>query len=115
MLFRSTGEITAYFSDVRLKTNIAPVANALEKVEALNGVTFDPNETALALGVTAGKQIGVIAQEVEAVVPELVTASAFDGYKTVKYDKLTALLIEAVKELSAKVKTLEAQLGDQGL
>lgn len=108
----ATGEITAYFSDLRLKTNIVPIADALDKVEAINGVTFDPNEAALALGVSAGTQMGVIAQEIEAVAPELVTNSAFDGYKTVKYDKLTALLIEAVKELSAKVKTLEAQLGN---
>ena len=108
----ATGEVTAYYSDLRLKTNIVPVADALEKVEAINGVTFDPNEAALALGVVPGKQMGVIAQEIEAVAPELVTDSAFAGYKTVKYDKLTALLIEAVKELSAKVKTLEAQLGN---
>jgi hypothetical protein len=58
--------------------------------------------------------MGVIAQEVEAVAPELVCDSAFAGYKTVRYDKLTALLIEAVKELSAKVKTLEAQIGTKG-
>lgn len=108
----ATGEITAYFSDLRLKTNIIPIADALEKVEAINGVTFDPNEAALALGIDARHQMGVIAQEVEAVAPELVCDSAFAGYKTVRYDKLTALLIEAVKELSAKVKTLEAQLGN---
>ncbi len=108
----ATGEVTAYYSDLRLKTNIVQIADALEKVEAINGVTFDPNETALGLGIDDRHQMGVIAQEVEAVAPELVTASAFAGYKTVRYDKLTALLIEAVKELSAKVKTLEAQLGD---
>ena len=108
----ATGDITAYYSDLRLKTNIVPIADALEKVEALNGVTFDPNEAALALGVDNKHQMGVIAQEVEVVAPELVVDSAFAGYKTVKYDKLTALLIEAVKELSAKVKTLEAQLGN---
>ena len=108
----ATGEVTAYFSDLRLKTNIVQIADALEKVEAINGVTFDPNETALALGIDDRHQMGVIAQEVEAVAPELVCDSAFAGYKTVRYDKLTALLIEAVKELSAKVKTLEAQLGN---
>jgi hypothetical protein len=108
----ATGEVTAYFSDLRLKTNIVPIADALAKVEAINGVTFDPNEAALALGIDARHQIGVIAQEVEAVAPELVCDSAFAGYKTVRYDKLTALLIEAVKELSAKVTTLEAQLGN---
>ena len=108
----ATGEVTAYYSDLRLKTNIVPIADALEKVEAINGVTFDPNEAALALGIDARHQMGVIAQEVEAVAPELVCDSAFAGYKTVRYDKLTALLIEAVKELSAKVTTLEAQLGN---
>ena len=108
----ATGEVTAYYSDLRLKTNIEPIADALAKVEAINGVTFDPNETALGLGIDARHQMGVIAQEVEAVAPELVCDSAFAGYKTVRYDKLTALLIEAVKELSAKVTTLEAQLGN---
>ena len=108
----ATGEVTAYYSDLRLKTNIVPIADALDKVEAINGVTFDPNEDALALGIDDRHQMGVIAQEIEAVAPELVCDSAFAGYKTVRYDKLTALLIEAVKELSAKVKTLEAQLGN---
>jgi hypothetical protein len=109
----ATGEVTAYYSDLRLKKNIVQIADALEKVEAINGVTFDPNEAALALGVDDTHQMGVIAQEIEAVAPELVTESAFKGYKTVKYDKLTALLIEAVKELSAKVKMLEAQVGSK--
>ena len=109
----ATGEVTAYYSDLRLKKNIVQIADALEKVEAINGVTFDPNEAALALGVDDTHQMGVIAQEIEAVAPELVTESAFKGYKTVKYDKLTALLIEAVKELSAKVKVLEAQAGSK--
>ena len=108
----ATGEVTAYYSDLRLKTNIVPIADALEKVEAINGVTFDPNDAALALGIDDRHQMGVIAQEIEAVAPELVCDSAFAGYKTVRYDKLTALLIEAVKELSAKVKTLEAQVGN---
>lgn len=105
------GEITAYASDAALKTNVEVIENALEKVEAIRGVSYDWNTDGLALGLTDAKQIGVIAQEVEAVIPELVCDSAHEGYKTVKYDKLTALLIEAVKELSAKVKTLEAQLG----
>jgi hypothetical protein len=105
------GEITAYASDAALKTNVEVIENALEKVEAIRGVSYDWNEDGLALGLTDAKQVGVIAQEVEAVIPELVCDSAHAGYKTVKYDKLTALLIEAVKELSAKVRVLEAQLG----
>ena len=105
------GEITAYASDAALKTNVEVIENALEKVEAIRGVSYDWNDDGLALGLNDTKQIGVIAQEVETVIPELVCDSAHAGYKTVKYDKLTALLIEAVKELSAKVRVLEAQLG----
>ncbi len=109
----ATGEVTAYFSDVNLKKDIVEIAGALDKVEAIRGVHYRPNETALGLGIEDKAEVGVIAQEIEAVLPELVVASALQGYKTVKYDKLTALLIEAVKELSAKVKTLEAQVGKQ--
>jgi len=109
----ATGEVTAYYSDVNLKKDIVEIAGALDKVEAIRGVHYRPNETALGLGIEDKAEVGVIAQEIEAVLPELVVASAFEGYKTVKYDKLTALLIEAVKELSAKVKTLEAQVGKQ--
>ena len=104
------GEVTAYASDAALKTNVVAIDNALSKVEAIRGVSYDWNAEGQALGLGTDKQIGVIAQEVEAVLPELVVQSAHEGYKTVKYDKLTALLIEAVKDLSAKVKTLEAQL-----
>lgn len=107
------GEVTAYASDAALKTNVVAIDNALSKVESIRGVSYDWNEAGLALGLGTDKQIGVIAQEVEAVLPELVVQSAHEGYKTVKYDKLTALLIEAVKDLSAKVKTLEAQLGSK--
>jgi predicted RecA/RadA family phage recombinase len=109
----ATGEITAYFSDERLKTNIVEIKDALAKVEAIRGVEFDPNQTALDLGVDNQRQIGVIAQEVETVMPALIAASAFEGYKTVKYDKLTALLIQAVKELSAKITELESKLTQQ--
>jgi hypothetical protein len=109
----ATGEVTAYYSDVNLKKDIVEIGNALSKVEAIRGVHYRPNETALGLGIEDKAEVGVIAQEIEAVLPELVVASAFEGYKTVKYDKLTALLIEAVKELSAEVKTLKAQVGKQ--
>jgi hypothetical protein len=109
------GEVTAYASDAALKTNVVAISDALSKVEAIRGVSYDWNEAGVALGLGTEKQIGVIAQEVEAVLPELVVQSAHEGYKTVKYDKLTALLIEAVKDLSAEVKTLKAQLGNKSL
>lgn len=104
------GEVTAYASDAALKTNVVAIDGALAKVEAIRGVTYDWNEIGQGLGLGTEPQVGVIAQEIEAVLPQLVVDSAHEGYKTVKYDKLTALLIEAVKELSGKVASLEAQL-----
>ena len=101
---RATGDVVAYYSSDRgLKDNIYPIENALEKVEALGGYEFDWNGNQ---DVYTGHDIGVIAQEVEAVLPELVQTRD-NGYKAVKYEKLTAVLIQAVKELSARLKELE--------
>jgi hypothetical protein len=105
-----TGEVTAYASDARLKTNVVAIESPLAKLEAIRGVTYNWNEKGQELGLGTEQQVGVIAQEIEAVLPQLVVESAHEGFKTVKYDKLTALLIEAVKELSSKVASLEAQL-----
>jgi hypothetical protein len=106
------GDVIAYsttISDERLKTNIVGIENAVAKVFQLNGYTFEYKAD--------GKvSAGVIAQEVEAVLPEAVTEKllplkADDGqeYKVVNYDALHGLLIEAVKELSARVEALEAK------
>ena len=87
------------FSDERLKSNIETIQGGLEKVEQLRGVTYTRDER---------DNIGVIAQEVEKVLPEIVlTADDEMGTKSVDYSRITAVLIEAVKELSAKVKYLE--------
>jgi len=110
----ATGNVTANYSDERLKDFKGTIFNALEKVNQLNGYYYTPNETALALGVDYnGVEVGVSAQEVEAVLPEIVTKSAIgDDYKTVYYEKLTPLLIEAVKELTQKVEKLELKLNE---
>jgi len=98
------GDVVAYASsDERLKDNVVEISNALDRVEKLRGVSFDWNDKQ---SVYSGHDIGVIAQDVEEVLPELVE-NRDNGYKAVKYDKLTAVLIEAVKELSARVKELE--------
>ena len=91
----ATGNVTAY-SDERLKSDITTIDNALDKVTAMRGVTFTKDGE-------AGS--GVIAQELEKIAPELV----MDGeeYKSVAYGNLVGYLIEAVKELSAKVEALE--------
>ena len=100
-----SGNVTA-FSDKRLKSDIQTLENGLEKVEQLRGVTYIRDDN-----VDGGQQIGVIAQEVEEVFPQVVlTADDERGTKSVDYGKLTGALIEAVKELSAKVKELEGRL-----
>jgi len=94
------------FSDRRLKSDIQTIENGLEKVEQLRGVTYTRDDN-----VDGGQQLGVIAQEVEEVFPQVVlTANDERGTKSVDYGRLTGALIEAVKELSAKVKELEGRL-----
>lgn len=94
-------------SDARLKKDIVEIQNALATIEKINGVQFKWNE--LANDPDKEKvQVGVIAQEVEAVAPEIVNTND-DGFKSVSYDKLVPLLIQAVKELSEKVKQLEGK------
>ena len=105
----ATNDIVAFASsDERLKENVVSIENAVEKVEAIGGYTYNwiPMEGVHVYGDM--KDVGVIAQEIEKVLPELVSDRE-NGYKAVKYDKLTAVLIEAVKELSERVKTLEGK------
>lgn len=124
--FRCTGDITAFFSDERLKTFEGKIPNALQKVNSLNGYYYKENEKAKSLGYSnKDVQVGVSAQEVEKVLPEIVTLAPIDidtdengnkvsksgeNIKTVKYEKLIPLLIEAIKELSDKLKNLETKL-----
>ena len=99
----SNGDITAFnSSDERLKDDIKLIPGALGKVEAINGVTFVWNDKSD----KEGNDVGVLAQQVEEVLPEVVVTRD-DGYKAVRYDKVIPLLVEAIKELSEKVKRLE--------
>ena len=102
--FSATGDVIAFSSsDKRLKNNIKPIKSSLEKISNLSGYSFDWNEKQDAY---SGKDYGVIAQEVEELFPEMVTTRD-NGMKAVKYDRLIPVLIEAVKELNMKIKTLE--------
>ena len=110
---RAANNITAYYSsDARLKENIINISNPLSKVKSLNGVEFDWTDKYLEEhggedGYFLRKHdIGIIAQELEKVLPEIV-ADRPDGYKAVKYDRIVALLIEAIKELSEEVERLK--------
>jgi hypothetical protein len=107
---RATNDITSFYSsDERLKENIQELDGALDKVKALRGVTFDwkelSDEEKETIHSHEGHDLGVIAQEVQAQYPELVTERGH-GHLAVDYAKLTAVLIQAVKELSAKVDGL---------
>ena len=112
-----TGDITALTSDIRLKDEISPITKALDKVKSINGFTYKHNETAkVECNIDTGDQrfAGVSAQEIQAVLPEAVKpAPSNKEYLTVQYEKLVPLLIEAVKELSAKVENLEQKLSDK--
>jgi hypothetical protein len=99
-------------SDLRYKTNIRPVYNALDKVKALRGVYFNWNKEAFPdknFGIK--DELGFIAQEIENVVPEIVTKdNTKEEYRSVKYDKLVALLVEAIKEQQIQIDSLKIEL-----
>lgn len=105
-LIRATNDVVAFYSsDKRLKDNIKPIEGALNKVCKLGGYEFDWNAKQ---DVYEGHDIGVIAQEVEAVFPELVT-DRDNGFKAVKYEKLVPALIEAIKELKNEIESLKSK------
>ena len=99
------GDITAFASsDVTLKENITPISNAVDKVRSISGNTFTWNEKSVYNG---EEGTGIIAQEIEALGLPGVTETRENGTKAVRYDRLVPLLIEAIKELSNKVESLE--------
>ncbi len=105
-----TNNITAFTSDIRLKTGIQPIENAVAKLLKLNGFTYEHNELAESLGYERNGErfSGVSAQDVKEVLPEAVKpAPANADYMTVQYEKLVPLLIEAIKELKAEIDELK--------
>ena len=113
---RASNEITAYYSsDRRLKNNITVIENALEKIRTLQGVMFDWNDDVVeSRGGVDGYFVrrhdtGIIAQDVEAVLPEVVV-DRDDGFKAVKYEKLAGLIIQAINELANEVDELKKKI-----
>jgi hypothetical protein len=103
-------DVIAYAaSDKRLKDNITPISNPIEKIQKIGGYEFDwiPTED---IHSYEGHDIGVVAQEIEEVLPELVTTRD-NGYKAVKYDKIVALLIEAIKDQQKQIEELKSKIG----
>lgn len=114
----ATGNITAYYSDKRLKTILGNIPKPLEKIEKLNGVYYTQNKLAEQFGYkNYNTQVGLIAQEVEEVLPQVVTLAPFDNeggksksgenYLTLHYEKIVPLLVECIKELKAEIELLK--------
>ena len=101
-------DVVAYASsDERYKDNIIPIRNPNEKIKQIGGYTFDWNDKHEIF--KGKKDIGVVAQEIEKVLPEIVETRD-NGYKAVKYEKIVALLIESNKELIKRVEELESKI-----
>ena len=104
------GNITAYYtSDISLKDNIRPIESAIFKVQQIRGVTFDWNEKSTELQQEKGHDVGLIAQEVEKVLPEIVQIRK-DGIMAIQYEKVVPLLVEAIKEQQNTIENLESRI-----
>jgi hypothetical protein len=101
---RVSGDVIAFHSsDKRLKDNIKPISNPLDKILKIGGYTFDWSEKQ---NMYEGQDVGVIAQEIEKVLPEVVEKRD-NGYKAVKYEKIVPLLIESIKEQQKQIEELK--------
>ena len=126
----ATGNVTAYYSDERLKTRTGDLTDALQKVNSLEGFTYVENDLAKELGYdNQDQQVGVSAQQVKKILPEAVSLAPIDvtldeetgerksksgeDYLTVDYSRLVPLLVEAIKELTDKVEVLEDKLKEK--
>jgi hypothetical protein len=101
----SVGDVVAYASDDRLKNRLENIQGALEKVKALNGFQYRWNDLAQGMGMDDNVHIGLSAQEVQKVLPEVIRPSPINNeYLTIQYEKLVPLLIEAIKELCRTIQ-----------
>ena len=106
---KATGDVVAFYSsDKNLKDNIEPITNSIDKIKKIGGYEFDWNDKQ---STYEGHDIGVIAQEIEEILPELVITRD-NGYKAVKYEKITALLIEGIKEQQSKIDEQQKQIDE---
>jgi hypothetical protein len=106
----ATNDVIAYStSDERFKDNITPISDAIDKISGIRGVEFDwkeltPEERKI-LHSNEGHDVGVIAQEIEKILPEVVTTRD-SGYKAVRYEKIIPLLIEAIKDNKKSIEEI---------
>jgi polyhydroxyalkanoate synthesis regulator phasin len=124
----ATNNITSYYSDERLKTKIADITEPLEIVGKLNGFYYIPNALARLNGIThTTQEVGLSAQDVQSVLPEIVKLAPFDlatddegnkisksgeNYLTISYERLAPVFVEAIKELKKEVAMLKQRVAD---
>jgi hypothetical protein len=105
---RATGDITASYSDDRLKNRLGTIENALDKVKNLTGFYYEANDLAQSLGYTVKREVGLSAQDMQKQFPEIVTTAPIDDkYLTIWYEKTAPLLVEAIKELAREVEEIK--------
>jgi len=104
----ATGNITAFYSDDRLKRRLGIIENALEKVCSLTGFYYEANKTAQDLGYPVKKDVGLSAQDVQKILPEVVVPAPIDDkYLTIHYERIIPLLVESIKELKSEIDRLK--------
>ncbi|MDC0308635.1 tail fiber domain-containing protein [bacterium] len=120
---RASGEIVAGYSDRRLKNVKGPIDNPIRRINKLNGYFYSPNKLAKnMIGDISGRKIGLIAQELEQALPEVVRGAPFDinkhghsksgkKYLTVDYARVVPLLVEALKEQKNQINDLKSRIG----
>jgi hypothetical protein len=108
---RATNNIVAHFSDDRLKIKLGRVENALDKLCSLEGFYYEPSETAQALGYKVKREVGVSAQDMQKVLPEIVVPAPIDEkYMTIQYERALPLVVEAIKELRDELMSLKKEI-----
>jgi hypothetical protein len=108
---KATNNITAYYSDDRLKTRLGRIENALQKVRELEGFYYEANELAQSLGYKVKKEVGLSAQSMQKVMPEIVTGAPIDAkYLTIWYERTAPLLVEAIKELADEIDEIKKKM-----
>jgi hypothetical protein len=104
---RATNNVTAYYSDDRLKKRLGVIENALEKINTLTGFYYEANDVAQELGYKVKREVGLSAQEVERILPEVVAPAPIDEkYKTLHYERIIPLIVEALKEVTLEMKDI---------
>ena len=123
---RASGNITAYYSDERMKKNIQVIENCLEKIQSMSGIFYTQNKLAEKYGYNDySRQVGVIAQQIQNFAPEIVKMAPFDSntdgtsksgenYLTVQYERLVPIIVEAIKEQQKTISVLLNKLENRG-